>query len=60
MFIDPINPTAEEIRVWAGAPGATEPSQDWDLILESDARDDLYLELASDSSVPQWRRRPCD
>ena len=60
MFIDPINPTSEEIRVWAGAPGATEPSQDWDLILESDARDDLYLELASDSSVPQWRRRPCD
>jgi hypothetical protein len=55
MFIDPINPTAEEIRAWAGAPDATEPSQDWDLILESDARDDLYLELASDSSVPQWR-----
>jgi hypothetical protein len=46
-FKDPLNPTEHEIRAWASVPEAVEPLQDWDLILESDARDELYLELAS-------------
>jgi hypothetical protein len=55
MFNDPVNPTETEIRAWAATPDATEPMEDWDLILASDARDELYLELAAAPDIPNRR-----
>ena len=52
MFADPVNPDLDEIRAWAYTPGALEPMQDWDLILEGGRHDRLYLELASDPHCP--------
>ena len=53
MFSDPVNPVIEEIRTWAYSPGALEPMEDWDLILESEAADEFYLALAADAECPQ-------
>jgi hypothetical protein len=55
MFTDPINPSEAELHAWAYTPGAVEPVRDFDLILESDARDELYLEFAADTDCPQRR-----
>ncbi len=51
-FVDPINPTQDEIRAWAYTPGAIEPTQDWDLILSVSKWDDFYLSLAADPQCP--------
>ncbi|SUA27774.1 Uncharacterised protein [Mycobacterium senegalense] len=46
-FVDVVNPTPEEIRVWAYS-GAFEPMQDWDLIIADVDNLELLLELAGD------------
>ena len=52
------NPTIDDVRQWAFDADASEPIQDWDLVLtwqteESHMR--LFIELASDSNCPKWR-----
>lgn len=46
-FADVVNPTSEEICAWAYS-GASEPMQDWDLILADVVNLELLLELAGD------------
>lgn len=47
-FVDPCNPTAEELRIWAGSREQF-PLQDWDIIIAADdAKMLLFLELAAD------------
>jgi hypothetical protein len=49
---NPYNPTPEQIRAWAQTPDATEPIQDWDLLLLHEPHEALYLELAADWGCP--------
>ena len=50
QFADPLDPTADELRRWAGDPEAPYPHvmpQDWDLVVADWKRIDVILELAS-------------
>lgn len=49
---DPYNPSAGFIRAWAADPGAMQPVEDWDLMLEGLPCEDLYLGLAADAACP--------
>lgn len=46
-------PTVEELRAWAFDADASEPVQDWDLILSWLPYDVVYLELASSRECPK-------
>ena len=48
MFVDPWNPTLEELRRWAYDPQAEFPCQDWDLALPWTGHEDAYLEMIQD------------
>lgn len=51
LFLDPVNPTEQELRRWAALAGARYPMQDWDIIISADpGKDGLVLELAADPS----------
>ncbi|MED5812891.1 hypothetical protein VST63_11015 [Mycolicibacterium sp. 050232] len=50
-FVEVVNPTSEEIRAWAYS-GASEPMQDWDLILADMDNLELLLELVGDQACP--------
>ena len=50
---DPLSPTADELRAWAYTPDATEPMQDWDLIiLQHSGYRALMLDFAADRQCP--------
>jgi len=52
---NPINPTAEDLRLWAYTPDADYPdemSQDWDLCVTSFERAPLLVQFASDPDCP--------
>jgi hypothetical protein len=52
---DPINPTPDDLRLWAYTPEADYPdemSQDWDLVITDFARAPLFLQFASDTACP--------
>ncbi|MGV0737217.1 hypothetical protein ABQF35_10470 [Mycobacterium syngnathidarum] len=50
-FVDVVNPTPEEIRIWAYS-GAFEPMQDWGLIIAEMDNLELLLELVGDRACP--------
>lgn len=49
----PYNPSADDITHWASDPAATEPAQDWDLILSHFPYETLYMRLASTKDCPK-------
>ena len=52
---DPINPTSDDLRLWAYTPDAEYPdemSQDWDLCIIDFERAPLLLQFASDPVCP--------
>lgn len=52
---DPLNPTADDLRLWAYTPDAHYPdemSQDWDLCITDFGRAPLLLQFASDPVCP--------
>src|ERR1700741_4331650 len=52
---NPIDPTPEDLRLWAYTPEASYPdevSQDWDLCVISFERAPLIIEFAADESCP--------
>ena len=53
--VDPWNPTADEIRRWAGEPGAFEPVQDWDLSLAYSPHHETMLSCVADDTCPNRR-----
>lgn len=50
-FVDVVNPTPEEICIWAYS-GAFVPMQDWDLIIAEVDNLELLLELVGDQACP--------
>jgi hypothetical protein len=55
---NPIDPTPEDLRLWAYTPDAQYPdemSQDWDLCVISFERAPLMIEFASDDNCPNRR-----
>jgi hypothetical protein len=55
-FLDPWNPTHDEILRWAFDRKAFEPTQDFDLALSwAKGLERTYLELASDDDCPKQR-----
>ncbi|OMC38977.1 hypothetical protein A5740_02745 [Mycobacterium sp. GA-1841] len=50
-FVDVVNPTPEEIRAWAYS-GASEPMQDWDLVIADVDNLELLLGLVGDPACP--------
>ena len=52
MFLNPHNPSSTEVRAWAYSAGATEPCQDWDLVLSWVRHERDYLEFVADINCP--------
>ena len=53
-FVDPVNPTRDEVVAWAYDPVAGVPvSQDWDLVVADDEIAPALLELACDPVCPK-------
>ena len=53
-FADAANPTAEEIRAWAGC-NDPEPMEDWDLVLARLKYADVLVELVANEDCPSRR-----
>lgn len=45
-FVDVANPTADELRGWAGD-GALEPMEDWDVVIAEPANAGVLVELVA-------------
>ena len=54
-FVDPDNPTADEVRRWAYTPDADFPHEEWDLVVSLCPYDDVFLECAADVDCPGQR-----
>jgi len=55
-FVDAVNPTDDELHLWAADPNAMYPHempQDWDLVIADWDREALIVALASDDRCPQ-------
>jgi hypothetical protein len=50
-FVDPANPTEEELRRWALS-GDLEPMQDWDVMLADEANGDVLIDLIEEAMRP--------
>ncbi len=53
VMIDPINPTAEELRTWAFSTEQYAPvEQDWDIIISDPKLAQVIFDLAADQQCP--------
>ena len=51
-FVDEVNPTVDEIRVWAYS-GEPEPYEDFDIVIADPANAELLVALADDERCPK-------
>jgi hypothetical protein len=48
----PSDPSTDDLRTWAFTEGASEPIQDWELLITNLSRAPLFIQFASDPKCP--------